>query len=141
MGNGKGKAFRGHSKNRNKALDKEERRLKHIKKVSAKQFNTTETTRANIKELKKDRVEVNGRLVVFKKNDPFAPCLLQNLFIGKKFVDHVWIIFPISERRKLKFAELGSRIHFTARVTQYQKRRDRDVQIKYGLNDVQLIKE
>lgn len=138
---GKGKSFNGKSKNRNKAISKIERRLIHTKKESAKQFNRKETARQNLKELKDQRVEGNGRLVVFKRNDPMAPCLLQNIIIGGKFIDHAWVKIPVEERKKLKFCNKNDRIHFTAEIHEYYKRYDREVEIKLGLEKLLLVKE
>lgn len=137
----KGKGFNGKSKNRNKSIDKIERKVMYTKKKSGRQYSRKETARAKLKELKDVRVMGNGRLVVFNRRDPLAPCLLQHVLVGGKYIDHVWVKFPIEERRKLKFCKKGDRIHFTAEIHEYYKRYDREVEIKFGLNHIELVKE
>lgn len=137
----KGKGFNGSSKCRNKRVDKETRRIKHTKKKDiGKVFSRKETTRTNLKEVNGNRVEGNGRLVVFKSNDPFAPCLLEHVLVGGKYIDHVWVKFPLEERRKLKLSIRGERVHFTAKIHKYYKRYDREIETKYGLNNIKLVK-
>lgn len=139
---GKGKGFNGSSKCRNKRVDKEDRRVKYTKtKFTGKVFNRKETARKNLKKLKRVRVEGNGKLVVFKSNDPFAPCLLQHVLVGGKYIDHVWVKFPLEERKKLKLATIGERVHFSAEIHEYYKRYDREVEIKFGLSNIELVKE
>lgn len=136
----KGKGFNGKSKCRNKTVDKQDRRLIYTKKKSKKGFNRIETARTNLKEIKNVRVAGNGKLVVFNRRDPLAPCLLQHVLVGGKYIDHVWVKFPLDERRKLKFCKKGDRVHFTAVIHEYYKRYDREVEIKYGLNNMELAK-
>lgn len=137
----KGKGFNGSSRNRNKSIDRETRRRIYTGKKSKKQFCKEEGTRKKLKDVKDSRVAGNGKLVVFKRNDPFAPCLLQHVLVGGKYIDHVWVKFSIEERRKLKLCKRGDRIHFTAEIHKYKKRRDREIEVKYGLSNIELIKE
>lgn len=137
----KGKSFKGRSKCRNKVIDKVDRKVIYTKKKSKRQYNEKETARVKLKELKKLRVHGNGKLMVFNRKNPLAPCLLHHVLVGGKYIDHVWVKFSIEERRKLKFCKKGDRIHFTAEIHEYYKRYDREIEIKFGLNHIELIKE
>jgi len=137
----KGKKFKGDSKCRNKTISKEERKIKHIKKESEKQYHRTATAREHIGKFCNKQVECNAKLKTFKSNDPFAPCLLQNVHINGEYVDHIWVTFDIADRRKLKLCKLGYRIYFIAEVKEYYKRYDREVEIKCGLKSIKLVTE
>lgn len=135
----KGKSFNGGKKNRNKILTREERKLKYTKKISKKSYDVNIVDRENLECKHKKTVSVSAELKVFIHKDPLAPSLLEHVYVDNEYVDHVWVKFPVKERKKLKYAYKGCRILFTATVIKYSKVKDRQIDEKYGLIDIKLL--
>jgi hypothetical protein len=133
--------FKGNQKNRNKKINPEERRIKHIKKQSRKEFKETTIAREHLEDLCGQKVEGHATLVVFNKKEPFAPSLLEDVYVDGEYIDHVWVTFPIKDRKKLKMCKQGTEVHFSAVVNEYFKRHDRELKKKYGLENINLIQE
>jgi len=142
MSNSKGVSFKGGIGNRNKKLDKLARRLKHTKKQSKKEYDVdTDTNREGIAKYSGQEVIVSAELVFVNGKDPFAPSLLEHVYVDDEYVDHMWVKFSTEDRRKLKFCYRQCRILFTGIVYRYTKHNDRQVKVKYGIISPKLLKE
>lgn len=134
-------SFKGNQKNRNKKISKEDRRLIYTKKKSKKEYNTKVIARDGLISLIDTRVDVTGRVKYINRKDSSKPVLLINVVIEGVQYDHIWVNFNKEDMKKLKFCRGWVNIHFTGVVYEYVKRNDRQLGIKYGLKDVELIKE
>ena len=133
--------FKGNQKNRNKKISKEERRLKHIKKQDRKSYDVKVVARDTLSDLDGQEVEIEGKLCYFNRTDSNKPSLVRDLYIDGIYYDHLWIIFNIKDRKKLRLCNKETTIIFTGVVYRYTKKNDRQVGVKYGVRSVELIKE
>ena len=138
---GKGDVFKGNQKNRNKKLGKEDRRLIHTKKRNKKEYHVKTIARGTLEYWEGKEVKVRGTLRFLNMKDPLAAALVDNVYIEGIYYDHLWVNFSVEDRRKLKLCKRGDEIFFSGVVHNYVKRNDRQINIKYGVKYVKLVKE
>jgi hypothetical protein len=134
----KGNSFKGKTKNKNKKLSKEKRRLKYTKKRSTKEYHTSIVARKGISRFLGDRVDISAEVAFIGKD---KPTLLEHVYINDEYVDHIWVEFSNEDLQKLQYCYKQCRILLTGEVNEYIKRNDRHLGIKYGIINPKLLKE
>lgn len=137
----KGNSFKGKSKNRNKKLSEEDRRVMYTKKKSKREFDEKVIAREELQDYLGKEVNVKGKLVFINKKNPLSSVLVDEVVIDGIDIDHLWVEFNIEDRRELKELPRGSTIEFTGVVHKYVKRNDRQIGLKYGVKFPKLIKD
>lgn len=123
----------------NRRTERSKRKIMYTKKADRKSWSEEVVAREHLEDLEKENVVVSGVLKFFNRTDPYAPCLLLDVDIDGRFVDHTWVRFKVSDRKKLKLCPKNGRVYFKATVREYCKREDRHLRKKYGLTDLDLI--
>lgn len=137
----KGKSFKGSSKNRNKKLAKEDRRLIYTKKKSKREFAEKVVAREELQDYLGEDVEATGILAFINTRSPLSPVLVKDIGINGIHIDHMWIHFSLEDRRILKELPKTSLITFKGVVHEYVKRNDRQLGLKYGIKQPSLIED
>lgn len=137
----KGRSFNGKSKNRNKKLTKEKRKIKYIKKTSRKEYDVKVVAREGISKYEGQEVKVSAELVCINQKGLENMALLEHVYVEDEYCDHMWVTFSKEDLRKLELCYKSCRILFTGVVQMYIKRKDRQIGIKYGVADTKLLKE
>ncbi len=135
------KCFKGNQKNRNKKLNKEDRRLMHTKKRSKKKFDVKVVARNTLESYAGDKVTIKGRLLFLDRKDHTKATLVGDVIIDGIRYDHIWVKFTLVDKKKLRLCEKGCVILFSGTVYRYSKRSDRQVSVKYGIRQPELVKE
>ena len=91
----KGNGFKGKSKNRNKKLSEEDRRVMYTKKKSKREFDEKVIAREELQDYLGKEVNVKGKLVFINKKNPLSSVLVDEVVIDGIGIDHLWVEFNI----------------------------------------------